>query len=588
MSHLHNMGSSLQIKLSLFDIVRGLLGNTVPIASVSKTTLVYLSHSLEDIVIQNNLEALILTGFQETSYWREETERYQRLAGIAKQVYIFAGKPLPEDQASKVIQVQLRGDDPLRQEWFVLIYSADFPVLLCGKDRMINAADEGLREFETILSFSPQVIEFVLDQMSDILQAYMPEKANSLREARRLLPPLQPDIHLLNRFVADMMQFEEILVQNLYKANADLRNQRDFNAMLIEESPAFFVTTDNTGHIIQVNPVLSEKLGRPEQELIGAHILDVIAPDGERQLYQESMQRITSSRNALSFRTCIRNMTGTTRVEWHINGLYNPVEGAHIMWMGIDITDRERAEALQRQEMELRLHLEKERSLSAMRHQFITTVSHEFRTPLSIILTSTEMMDHYYDRLNTEDRHKRLTRIRHQVDHMTRMVEDITILNALHDDSFVLKPQPLDLITFLQNLSRDTEQHLQAPGRIHFTGHWQRESIHADSRLLSHIVLNLLSNALQYSPPDSPVKLSLSDTGAYFHIEVIDHGIGIPQSEQKQIYDAFFRGSNVHNTTGIGLGLVIVSDSIRHYNGHIEYQSVEGEGTRFRVTLPVL
>ena len=123
-------------KLSIFETLKDKVGDEIPVISLTKATLVHLSHTLEDFVLRRQLPAFIFTGFQESSHWRKETERYQKLADTAMQVCIFAGKPLPEDSNSEAVQIELEGDDPLRQEWFLGIFSTEFSVILCGLDNL--------------------------------------------------------------------------------------------------------------------------------------------------------------------------------------------------------------------------------------------------------------------------------------------------------------------------------------------------------------------------------------------------------------------------------------------------------------------
>ncbi len=139
--------------ISIFETLKDDLGGDLNTVMLTKATLVHLSHTLEDFVLQHHLPAMIFTGFQESSHWHKETKRYQALADVAMQVCIFAGKPLPPDADIGVLQIELTGDDPLRQEWFLAILSTDFSVILAGLDNMESVPAEAHRRFETLWSF---------------------------------------------------------------------------------------------------------------------------------------------------------------------------------------------------------------------------------------------------------------------------------------------------------------------------------------------------------------------------------------------------------------------------------------------------
>ena len=213
------------LPLSLFELVRNEIGQTVNPLRCTKATLVHLSHTLEDIVLSQQLPALLFTGFQESSHWREETERYRALAEIAQQVCIFAGGDLPPESSAKELHVTLRGNDPLRQEWFVVILSERFSVLLCGQDQHVSARDEATRQFDTLWSFEPMLVNRVLDRLEEVIASYRPERLEQLRQARSNYPPTPPDAALMTQFTSEMIRFEEHLHQALKATSTALSDQ---------------------------------------------------------------------------------------------------------------------------------------------------------------------------------------------------------------------------------------------------------------------------------------------------------------------------------------------------------------------------
>ncbi len=211
--------------LSLFKHLEAALGTLIQPVRCSKATLVHLSHTLEDLVLSKRLPALVFTGFQESAYWRQETERYRALADVAQQVCIFAGKPLPPESSANTLHVALSGDDPLRQEWFLVILSTQFSVLLCGQDRQVAGIEEPLRQFDTLWSFEPALVNRALDVVEDAIAFYRPEKLAALQAARRAYPPVTPDAALFTSFVTEMLRFEENLHQRVNTLYLELGKQ---------------------------------------------------------------------------------------------------------------------------------------------------------------------------------------------------------------------------------------------------------------------------------------------------------------------------------------------------------------------------
>jgi signal transduction histidine kinase len=219
---------------SLFDILRHEFGIDFPIVRCTKATLVHLSHTFEDLVLRYRIPALLFTGFQESSHWREETERYRALADVAQQVCIFACGPLPPEANAKQLHVRLNGDDPLRQEWFVIILSKRFAVLLCGQDRNVPAETEALRQFDTLWSFEPALIDRALDRLEQVIVQYRPERLEQLRQSRRTLPPPPPDAAIMTAFSSEMIRYEEQLRAALHSANHVVEEQLRWREQVTE------------------------------------------------------------------------------------------------------------------------------------------------------------------------------------------------------------------------------------------------------------------------------------------------------------------------------------------------------------------
>jgi signal transduction histidine kinase/CheY-like chemotaxis protein len=196
---------SVPTPLSLFNLLIAELGEQLHPIQATKATLVDVSHILEDLVISERIPAMIFTGFQESSHWREETARYRELAGVAHQICIFAGGQLPVEQDQRQIHVRLHGPDPLRQEWFLLVLTESFAAVLCGRDCLIAVPSESDRRFDTLWTFEPALITRTLELLRAVVARERPDRLADLDAAMARFPPPAPDARLTTLFTTRLI-----------------------------------------------------------------------------------------------------------------------------------------------------------------------------------------------------------------------------------------------------------------------------------------------------------------------------------------------------------------------------------------------
>lgn len=244
------------------------------------------------------------------------------------------------------------------------------------------------------------------------------------------------------------------------------------------------------------------------------------------------------------------------------------------------------------------MRLAKRLELAELKSNFITMTNHEFRTPLTTILSSAELLEHYGDKFPQEKQLKHLHRIQISAKYMSEMLNQVLILDRAQAGKLEFNPVPLNLAAWCRELVESVQmgvgrQHVlafthQVDGTVEAQG-LSLESIPADvdENLLRHILTNLLSNAIKYSPQGSTVQFSLiqQDDKAIFKIQ--DFGMGIPLKDQTQLFESFYRASNVSNIQGTGIGLAIVKNCVELHGGDISVESAVGVGTTFTVTLPM-
>jgi PAS domain S-box-containing protein len=248
----------------------------------------------------------------------------------------------------------------------------------------------------------------------------------------------------------------------------------------------------------------------------------------------------------------------------------------------LDITQRKQAEE------EICKALAQEKELNELKSRFINMASHEFRTPLSTILSSADLLEYYIQQGLDEKTFEHIQRIQTACLNMTELLNDILMIGRVDAGKLDFKPLPLDLTKFCSDLVEELQLSVESKHQLTFVSQVKSIPTCMDEKLLRHILTNLLSNAIKYSPKGGNVRLTLfwQDGSAVFKIQ--DEGIGIPPEDQPHLFESFHRAKNVGAIPGTGLGLAIVKRSVDLHGGYIAIESVVGVGTTVTVTLPSL
>jgi signal transduction histidine kinase len=232
-------------------------------------------------------------------------------------------------------------------------------------------------------------------------------------------------------------------------------------------------------------------------------------------------------------------------------------------------------------------HLARERELGDLKSNFVSMVSHEFRTPLAVILSSTELLTNHLDRLPPERRAQQLASIRGSTQQMARLIEEVLLLGKVEAGRMTFNPAPLNLRdlcgTLVDEALSATDQH--CPVELTCAENLP-EIVSADTSLLRHVFSNLLSNASKYSAPGTPVRFAAGAENGHLVFRVVDSGIGIPAGDVPRLFEPFHRARNVGSVSGTGLGLMIAKRCVDLHGGTIDILSNPGEGTTVTVRLP--
>jgi PAS domain S-box-containing protein len=365
-----------------------------------------------------------------------------------------------------------------------------------------------------------------------------------------------------------------------------LRQSEERLRFLLSHAPvmifSYRVDADQQWEITFVSENASQLLGYPNEHYTQWQFWrDTIEPEHLAGLVQATMKN--EARISGEYR--IRRADGVYRWLYGEAQRTNP-PGAPIEYVGygIDITERKMLEEVLLEEERLRVALAKEHELSDLKTRIMSRISHEFRTPLSIIHTASDILERYYDRLSAEKRLDQTRKIRREVYQITHILDEINQIMRPDSQSDEVLYGLVDLEWLISSVIANLREHGEYTLSV-VVGP-EAHKIHTDTDILRSILSNLVSNAVKFSLPAEPIMITAVGDDEHVTIQVCDHGIGIPQHELGRVTEAFYRGTNIPEVDGIGLGLTVVEDAVKRLGGTLNIESVLHEGTTVTVTLP--
>lgn len=357
------------------------------------------------------------------------------------------------------------------------------------------------------------------------------------------------------------------------------RNQSDSMYRLLSENTGDIIALHNLDSSFRyVSPSVEKVLGYKPEELLGRRPSEVLGVPDLPDLLEGTDTHIIVHRNKSKKKQVYLEII--RKIILDPNG-----KPSAILATSRDVTDRENVLE------DLKKSLSKEKELSQLKSRFISMISHEFRTPLATIQSSTELislilqnstLDVVTQKVNTH-----IDRINAQMRRLTAVISDILILEKNTQEKEQVKKEPVLIKNFLSNLIESSFIEKEKNYLVRLKLPEKERVIYSDQVWLTHIVKNIVENAVKYSTSGAELpELELVYKHSTFQIIVSDAGIGIPKEDQKNIYLSFFRAKNVSNIKGTGLGLSIVKEFIDRLGGNIAFKSVEGKGSSFTLTFP--
>lgn len=378
-----------------------------------------------------------------------------------------------------------------------------------------------------------------------------------------------------------------------------LESEAGFRA-LFENATIGILVVGQGGNIELMNPNAERLFGYINAELIGKPI-EVLLPESlhhkhrhHRDSYFEKPKARPMGRGMDLY---ARRKDGSVFPVEISLGYYELAGEKLAMAFITDITKRkedeeklikaneELEERVRERTLELTAALASEKQLNELKSRFVSMASHEFRTPLSTILSSVSLVESYSEPEHQEKRAKHIERIRSSVRNLTDLLNDFLSIEKLEQGKMEVVIETIHLPDFCEDIIEGVNTTLKHGQSIQYN-HTGEKEIRQDKKILRNVLLNLLSNGIKYSPEGKEIILSSEITSAQVCIRVKDSGIGIPAEEQKNLFGKFYRAKNVSTIQGTGLGLNIVQRYVELMGGKISFTSQLNIGTVFTVEFP--
>lgn len=410
------------------------------------------------------------------------------------------------------------------------------------------------------------------------------------------------------------------IAHDITERNRLLQNIQKLSSA-VEQSPVSILITDINGNIEYVNPKFTEVTGYSREEALESNPRILKSGRHNQEFYEDLWQTIRAGKN---WSGVFHNKKSNGQLFWE-SAIISPIkneEGEIINFVAVkeDITEKikketelsryrehlenlveERTEKLDQLNRDLVLQLQKEKELeeqlnlalskekevNELKTRFIATVSHEFRTPLASLLSSTQMIQRYSKRWSEEKLNEQYYRIASTVHYLTQLLDDVLTISRSEREALSNNPQPQDIDALIKTYIEDVRPMFSRKHNLIFTNSFREKIISVDPKLLHQVIINLLTNAVKYSPNGGLIEVKMiSNETNQLQITVTDQGLGIPEDECQYIFEAFYRSKNSVGIQGTGLGLNIVKRCIDLMGGSVSLKTSVNNGTSFTILIP--
>jgi PAS domain S-box-containing protein len=361
-----------------------------------------------------------------------------------------------------------------------------------------------------------------------------------------------------------------------------IKNQLIFFRTVIETIPNPLFIKGLDGKYLECNKAFTDYFDVKRETVIGKTAHDIIPVNlAEKSVSydQEIIEKRKFSKAEISFTDAKDALRFAQYLKTPLINAEDKIEG--LVGMINDITD------YKNMQIEIENALEKEQEINKLKSRFISMVSHEFRTPLTTILASADLLEMFGREWIEAKYNEHTAKIRRTVKYMVELLDDVLTISRADAGKLVFNPVNFNIFNFCCEIVENLKNSDAGKHEIVFEYLKDRKIVSADSKLLNQIFSNLLSNAIKYSPEGTEIKFSIDFSEKDMNVFIGDNGIGISEEDQKLLFEPFQRGENIGAIPGTGLGLSIVKRSVDMHKGSITYKSELGKGTSFNICIPV-
>lgn len=409
-------------------------------------------------------------------------------------------------------------------------------------------------------------------------------KASHLAKTNaELFTQLQKHNTHLESLIEERTKALQLEVEIRQNSEIALRHSEERYQSVLDKVREAICKIDADGKIKFLNNAWAHITGYQNEQSIGKNLVDFFSGDNRTQLVEELNAIIQSVYSHKQVQRELITQSGEVRwLDLFIDAEKNEKnEVVGVFFILYDITGRKFADD------EIKKAYAKEKELNELRAQFVSMTSHEFRTPLASILTSSELLEHYGKNWTPEKNLIHLKRIQSSVQEIIGLMDDVLILGKSDAGKLFCVRERTDPVQLLNAILDEVQLNANQSHQIDLKIRKRIAKCYLDKKLFRQIVNNLLTNSLKYSSIGSTIKVEMLQRKNILQLTIQDSGIGIPKSDQSQLFQSFFRAKNVGNAPGTGLGLPIVKRSIDAHNGSIDIVSEEHVGTTVTIKLDV-
>jgi PAS domain S-box-containing protein len=477
-------------------------------------------------------------------------------------------------------------------------------LLVLNLENEIIFINEKAKKFETLSSSAfylgvpfpdivpaerKEMVEYILNEVKSKKISRVTEAEYKDRDQRSYFFEAfyDPVFNEANKIEYVCVFFREKTTEKIFeKKSTQLLN--DFS-YLIEHANAVIFSVDSTAYITEWNSE-SERVTQFHKNIVLAQKIELFIEDHVKDEFSVFLDEILKGNPASNFELYFKTKSGPPVIIL-VNAtpkVNNSGEVVGVLFVGHDITElseyrKSLEEKIKDRTEKLRLALEKEKELVDLKNRFVSMASHEFRVPLSTISSSVNSIK-LNSGLHKKD-HEKIQTIEKQIGHMRALIDDVLTLGKTNANKLKPTQQKFDLISFLEKIMGEVMVNAQNSHKVRFKYSSPVIEIDSDEKLLRNIFINLISNAIKFSPEHDTVYVTVDLKDTWVAVQVADRGIGIDVSDVTRIFEPFNRGSNTGAIKGTGLGLSIVKRAVEALGGTIALDSKVNAGTTITVKL---